>query len=92
MMQSESRLTPSPRRERRPVVVCIDDDPEILSALRRVLRSDRYDLLTTVDPEEALDRILRPPVDVFIADERMPGITGTDLLKSSSSNRRRPGA
>jgi len=81
MMKSASQPISSPRRERRPVVVCIDDDPAILSALRRVLRSDRYDLLTTVDPEEALDRILRPPVDVFIADERMPGITGTDLLR-----------
>jgi len=81
MMKSESSLPSSPRPGRRPVVVCIDDDPATLSALRRVLRSDRYDLLTTVDPEEALDRILRPPVDVFITDERMPGITGTDLLR-----------
>ena len=81
MNQLESQPRASAVRERRPVVVCIDDDPSVLRALRRVLRSDDYEVLTTADPETALDRILRPPVDVFIADERMPGITGTDLLR-----------
>lgn len=81
MTQLESQPRAADARERRPVVVCIDDDPSVLRALRRVLRADDYEVLTTADPETALDRILRPPVDVFIADERMPGIRGTDLLR-----------
>lgn len=66
---------------RRPVVVAIDDDPAVLRSLRRILPDDRYDLVTTTDPEEALDRVFRLPVDVFITDQRMPGVAGTDLLR-----------
>jgi len=65
----------------RPVVVCVDDDPAVLRSLQRILHKDAYDLLTTQDPDVALDRIHRAPVDVFIADERMPSISGTDLLR-----------
>lgn len=63
------------------MVVCIDDDPAVLRALQRILQKDSYDLRTTRDPDVALDQIHRTPVDVFIADERMPSISGTDLLK-----------
>ncbi|MBV8878957.1 MAG: response regulator [Planctomycetaceae bacterium] len=78
MMKPEAESKP---QERRPVVVCIDDDPEILKSLKRLLRSDDYEVVATADPGEALDRILQPPVDVFIADQRMPGVDGTELLR-----------
>jgi CheY-like chemotaxis protein len=81
MMHPESRPESSAATGRRPVVVCVDDDPAVLRSLRRLLTTDRYDLVTTSDPEEALHQMRRVPVDVFIADQRMPGAAGTDLLR-----------
>ena len=44
-------VTDRPRTARRgtdrPVVICVDDEPQILSALRRLLRGEPYDLVTT---------------------------------------------
>lgn len=81
MAHPESIPETIPVTGRRPVVVAVDDDPAVLRSLRRILPNDRYDLLTTTDPDEALDRVARLPVDVFITDQRMPGIAGTDLLR-----------
>lgn len=42
---------------RHPIVVCSDDDPAVLRSLRRILRPEAYDLLTTLNPDEALDHV-----------------------------------
>src|SRR5688572_2639995 len=64
-----------------PVVLCVDDDPSTLSALRRVLRPERYEIVTTSTAEEALKRIETGPVELVISDHRMPGMSGADLLE-----------
>jgi len=79
--QLEPPLSANADSGRRPVVVCIDDDPAVLGSLRRLLREERYTVIATSDPEVALGRIQHPPVDVFIADQRLPGLSGTDLLR-----------
>lgn len=66
---------------RRPVLLCVDDDPETLGSLRRLLRREPYEIVTTVSAREALERLGRSPVDIVIADERMPDISGTEFLR-----------
>lgn len=66
---------------RTPVVVCVDDEPEILSALKRLLRNEPYRLLTTQRPDEAMDWVLAEKADLLIADQRMPSMTGLQLLE-----------
>jgi len=68
-------------RARRPVVLCIDDEKPILSALTRLLGREPYELVTTDNPEEALDRIRTGGVSLVVADYRMPGMSGTSLLQ-----------
>lgn len=68
----------------RHVVVCVDDEPAILSALRRSLRSEPYELLTTDRPENALRWVNTLDVSLVITDQRMPGMEGTDLLEEVS--------
>jgi len=68
-------------RARRPVVLCVDDEKPILSALTRLLHREPYDLVTTDDPEEALDRIRLGGVSLVLADYRMPGMSGTSFLQ-----------
>jgi response regulator RpfG family c-di-GMP phosphodiesterase len=69
------------RAMERPVVVCVDDEPAILSALRRSLRSEPYELLTTESPQGALELVGSRDVSLVITDQRMPGMVGTELLE-----------
>jgi DNA-binding NtrC family response regulator len=64
-----------------PVVVCVDDEPAILASLRRLLRNEPYRLMTTGKPEEAVTWVLENRARVVIADQRMPGMTGLELLE-----------
>jgi response regulator RpfG family c-di-GMP phosphodiesterase len=71
----------------RPLVVCVDDEAPILQSLTRLLRAEPYDFLTTTNPEEGLDWVRSREIAVFVADYRMPQMSGTTLLqlvKSSS--------
>jgi len=64
-----------------PVVVVVDDEPEILSALRRLLRREPYEVLATGNPEEAVAWILLRKASLVLADQRMPSISGLELLE-----------
>jgi len=65
----------------RHVVVCVDDEPAILSALRRTPPTEPYELLTTESPESALEWLNSRDVSLVITDQRMPGMVGTELLE-----------
>jgi DNA-binding response OmpR family regulator len=64
----------------RPVVLAVDDEVWILRAIQRVMRHEPYDILATDRPEQALDWVMRGDVSVVISDQRMPGMSGTELL------------
>jgi DNA-binding NtrC family response regulator len=70
-----------PRLNQDHVVVCVDDDPPILSSLRRLLRNEPYQFLITEAPDEAMNWILQKQASIVIADQRMPLMTGLDLLE-----------
>lgn len=60
-------------------VVLVDDDPSVLSSLRRLLRHEPYVVRATTSPEMALDWVGGEQVSLVVLDHRMPGIVGTDL-------------
>lgn len=62
-------------------VVCVDDDPAILSSLRRSLRREPFRLLTTEKPREALGWVRTWHVSLVITDQRMPEMEGMELLE-----------
>jgi response regulator RpfG family c-di-GMP phosphodiesterase len=61
-------------------VLCVDDEPNILSSLRRLFRPTGYRLLTATGGEEALALMEKESVDLVISDMRMPGMNGAQLL------------
>lgn len=63
-----------------PLVVCVDDEPAILSALRRALRGEPYRVATTGDPGTALAWVAAGDVHLVISDQRMPSMLGSELL------------
>lgn len=72
----------------KPVLMTVDDDPEVLGAIDRDLRArygTRYRVLkvgTAVDAVETARRLKErgTPIAMFIVDQRMPEMTGTEVL------------
>lgn len=62
-------------------VLVVDDEPQILRALRAALRGHGYDVQTAQDGEEALDLLATHPPDVMILDLVMPGKSGFDVVR-----------
>jgi CheY-like chemotaxis protein len=69
------------KQPERPKILIVDDEEAILETMTFTFM-DLYDVLTTVDPKSAI-AILEEndPVAVVITDQRMPGMTGDELLK-----------
>ncbi|HEX4419107.1 MAG TPA: EAL domain-containing protein [Kofleriaceae bacterium] len=64
----------------KPVVICVDDDPHNLNAIGRVLRA-RCTVLLAATGLEALDHVENhPEVACVLADLRMPGLPGSELI------------
>jgi thioredoxin reductase (NADPH) len=80
--------TTSEPRVRRPVILAVDDEPAVLAAVARDLRrgfGERYRIMRAGSGAEALDllaQILKrgEQVALLVADQRMPGMAGTDYL------------
>src|SRR5688572_22150954 len=81
MATKAARSTESRRPLRSYTVLVADDQPEVLSSLRRLLREEPYELVTCDSPGKALAWLSENPVDMVIADERMPEMCGSDLLE-----------
>jgi len=54
-----------------PLIVVIDDDPDILDASRMILKSKGYDVSTTTDPNEGYKLIKEKKPDLIILDVMM---------------------
>jgi signal transduction histidine kinase len=63
-----------------PTVLVLDDEPKVLSGLKRALRKEPYELLCATSAEEAFAILQERPIDVVISDQDMPGMTGTAFL------------
>jgi EAL domain-containing protein (putative c-di-GMP-specific phosphodiesterase class I)/CheY-like chemotaxis protein len=63
-----------------PRVLFVDDEWEVVSALRRAFLGCPYRIHTTTSPELALTMFRDEPFDVIVADELMPGMLGSQLL------------
>ncbi len=75
----------------RPVLLAVDDDPDVLRAVERDLRkqySDRYRVMSADSGQAALDILSRlaqrsEPVALLLADHRMPRMTGIEFLTAA---------
>lgn len=64
----------------RATVLLVDDEQPVLDALSQLLHKADYRLLTSSGPEAALEVLRRETVDIVVSDERMPGMSGLELL------------
>lgn len=75
----------------KPVILAVDDEPQVLAAVRRDLSryyAENYRILGATSGEEAQEilndlALKEDAVALLLVDQRMPRITGVDLLKLS---------
>lgn len=61
-------------------ILIVDDEPVNLRTLSRLLRAN-YEVVTAESGNEALKRLQQHNVALLISDQRMPGMTGIELMK-----------
>lgn len=68
-------------------ILCVDDEINVLRALKRLFMDTDYELITASSGEEGL-RLLKEhdPVQLIISDYRMPGMNGVDFLQQVCEN------
>ena len=61
-------------------ILFVDDDALILSAVKRSLGREGFEITTTAEPLDAVKLIAQHQIDVIVSDYMMPQISGVELL------------
>ena len=75
-----------------PVIMILDDEPQVLNAVERDLRKhyrSDYRIVKSSDGSQALDTLKKlkqrnSPVALYLVDQRMPKMSGTDFLNEAT--------
>ena len=68
----------------KPILLIVDDEIRVLSALRRALRKEGYEILLAATPQEALKYLAERDLDVVLSDHKMPGMSGVEILQAAA--------
>ena len=63
-------------------VLFVDDEPNILKALQRLMRREEMEVLCASRGQDALEILASTPAQVVVSDQRMPQMPGVDLLSA----------
>jgi len=66
-----------------PRILVAEDDAGMRESLSRALRREGFEVLQAEDGAAALEALRRHPADLLIADLRMPGLDGLELLRAA---------
>ena len=75
----------------KPIILCVDDDPQVLRAVTRDLRRQfqaDYRIVSAPSGEDALDAVRQlhergEKIALFLVDQRMPGLSGVEFLREA---------
>src|SRR5437870_4516385 len=71
-----------PNTERRKRILVVDDEPQIVRALRVGLTAHGYEIMAAANGEEALDLAATTPPDAVILDLGLPGLDGLEVCRT----------
>ena len=66
-------------------LLLVDDEPNIVASLKRLFRRDGHVMLTANSGAEGLELLSKHKVDLIISDQRMPGMTGVEFLRTAKA-------
>lgn len=61
-------------------LLIVDDEPQILKALKRLFQDEGYEISTATSGVEGLKILSELPIQVILSDQRMPNMTGSEFL------------
>ncbi len=67
-------------------VLFVDDETHILKAVRRLFSGRDYEVVTATGGEEAIELMSKESIAVVVSDQRMPEISGAELLDYARRN------
>ncbi len=70
--------------EFKPTLLLVDDEENILKAIRRALRSINVNILMATSGKQGLELLSQQPVNLIISDMRMPEMTGAEFLEQAA--------
>jgi two-component system cell cycle response regulator len=62
-------------------VLIVDDAPDTLEIIQKLLRFEGYDVITTSTGEEGVKKVIEEKPEVVLMDISLPGIDGTEALR-----------
>ena len=62
-------------------VLIVDDEIEFLEMMRMRLEANNYDVISSINGEDALEKVKKDKPDAVLLDILMPGIDGINVLK-----------
>lgn len=62
-------------------ILAVDDDPQHLAAVERILRRSRFEVLTATNGKTGLRIVLQQRPDLILLDATMPGMSGHEFLR-----------
>ena len=62
-----------------PLIICVDDDADVARVVARSLKREHLQLMSTTEPQEALEWIVDNEVAVLVSDYEMPLMNGIEL-------------
>jgi len=68
-------------------IMVVDDDPSILMAVEKFLKTKGFQVMCMSDPEEAYHSAQKHRLDLIISDVAMPGLDGFTLLRGLRENK-----
>lgn len=64
-------------------ILLVDDEEPVLMTLRNTLQHQNYEIVATTQPTIAVEELQKGPFAVVVSDQRMPLITGLQLLEQA---------
>lgn len=71
-------------QDNQPYILCVDDEPGIARAIRRILKTEPVNVLIAASGPEGLEILRKQPVSLILTDYRMPEMNGIEFLEQAS--------
>lgn len=74
----------APEHKDQPYILCVDDEPGIVRAIRRILKPEAVNVLTAASGAEGLEILRKQSVSLILTDYRMPEMNGIEFLEQAA--------